>query len=172
MFQPIQISIPAEKYTEDVYIILEKLEGEVNTSENSRYYPEHRDKTYYASKALKETYIVTMPTQEHQTTVTCYGTNREVVTPFEGLYFRNIEEVTSKLDEINNRKVQAVFKEVCTRLIAYECNSGGRYSARRTIQDKIETADVSQSNFYEKIVEIFGEDFRSSRIIQPWHDFH
>ena len=46
MFQPIQISIPAEKYTEDVYIILEKLEGEVNTSENSRYYPEHRDKTY------------------------------------------------------------------------------------------------------------------------------
>ena len=66
MFQPIQISIPAEKYTEDVYIILQK--GDVCR----------------ASKALKETYIVTMPTQEQQTTVTCYGTNGEVVTPFEG----------------------------------------------------------------------------------------
>ena len=154
MFQPIQISIPAEKYTEDVYIILQK------------------ENTYYASKALKETYIVTMPTQEQQKTVTCYGTNGEVVTPFEGLYFRTTEEVISKLDEINNRKVQAVFKEICARLISYECNKGGHYPVKRTTIDKIKTADVSPSNFYEKIVEIFGADFLSYGIIQPWRDFH
>ena len=154
MFEPIKINIPAEKYTEDVYIILQK------------------ENTYYASKALKETYIVTMPTQEQQKTVTCYGTNGEVVTPFEGLYFRTIEEVTSKLDEINNRKVQAVFNRICTRLIDSECNSGGRYPVHPKLRAKIANLKITPANFYEKIVEIFGEDFRSSRIIQPLHDFH
>lgn len=91
MFQPIKVNIPAEKYTEDVYIILKK------------------ENTYYASKALKETYTITMPTQEQQKTVTYFGTNGEVVKPFEDLSFKTIEEVTEKIDDINNRLAKAIF---------------------------------------------------------------
>ena len=104
MFEPIKISIPAEKFTEDVYIILAE-----ETEHSKKAHLSNKEYTYHASKALKETYTVIMPTQEQQKTVTCYGTDGKVVTPFERLYFRTIEEVTEKLDEINNRNAQAVF---------------------------------------------------------------
>ena len=153
MFEPIKISIPAEKFTEDVYIIIEKLEGEVKTSENSRYYTENGDKTYCASKALKETYTVIMPTQEQQKTVTCYGTDGKVVTPFEGLYFRTIEEVTSKLDEINNRKAQAVF------MILIDTYDGAKYldanvseNRRKTIQRLL--PKITKNNLYHYLSQL------------------
>jgi hypothetical protein len=143
MFEPIKISIPAEKLTEDVYIILEK--GEV----------------YYASKALKETYTVIMPTQEQQKTVTCYGTDGKVVTPFEGLYFRTVEEVTEKLDEINNRKVQAVF------MVLVECLSSSasraryyddsRYVTRKVTMERL-LSSITKGNFYHHLSQLIPEN--------------
>lgn len=139
MFQPIQISIPAEKFTEDVYIILQ--EGDV----------------YRASKALKETYIVTMPTQQQQKTVTCYGTNGEVVAPFEGLYFRTIEEITNKLDEINNRKVQAIYLCV-VNAIRENYPIYGRADWEIKHREKIENIKgVTKENLYEKLSFIFSD---------------
>jgi hypothetical protein len=131
MFQPIQISIPAEKYTEDVYIILQK------------------ENTYYASKALKETYTITMPTQEQQKTVTYFGTNGEVVKPFEDLSFIRIEDVTEKIDDINNRLAKAIFL-CCYR--EYKYNTISKHSELVQVLNS-----VTKENICEKLALIIPE---------------
>lgn len=162
MFEPIKISIPAEKFTEDVYIILEKKKVK---SSKTDICPE--EDAYYASKALKETYTVIMPTQEQQKTVTCYGTDGEVVTPFEGLYFRTIEEVTEKLDELNNRKAQAVFLALLTYGTDYHYRHYRHYKREVGI-DLL--PKITKDNFYHYISQLISSDDkeRALKMIQNY----
>jgi hypothetical protein len=95
-----------------------------------------------------------MPTQEQQKTVTCYGTDGKVVTPFEGLYFRTVEEVTEKLDEINNRKVQAVFMVLVECLSSYD---DSRYVTRKVTMERL-LSSITKENFYHHLSQLIPEN--------------
>ena len=146
MFQPIKVNIPAQKYTEDVYIILQK------------------ENTYYASKALKETCTITMPTQEQQKTVTYFGTNGEIVKPFEDLSFKTIEDVTEKIDEINNRLAKAIFLCVAEN----DRHSGWLYTkaiAKREILNSVTKANLCDKLsliIEERLISFYKRHYKES----------
>ena len=186
MYEPTNINIPATKTIKDVYIIRNKkheatlpsaykllsmsnLLGkfERNGYEVDRHGFEFEDDNgvYYCEKGIQEVYTITMPTKEQSKTITYYGSNGLIVTPYKGLVYIDIDEAVKKIDWLNNAKARnlmrlMVYNYMKNKVKDYSCinktDSNELKSRRGDIKSKLKEIleTVTMENFAFKLEEL------------------
>ena len=98
-----------------------------------------------------------MPTKEQQKTISYYGINGDLVSPFEELYFYEIEDVLKKIDEIDHCEVKTFFEELCFSLENtpfIRCLDKKVHSSMIKRRQEL-SACVKKDNFYETLLTLF-----------------
>lgn len=179
MYEPTNISIPATKAVEDVYIIQNKkheatlpsaykllsMSNFLGRFDSHVFEFEDDNGVCYCEKVIQEVYTITMPTKEQSKTITYYGSNGLIVTPYKGLVYIDIDEAVKKTEWLNNAKARNLM-----RLMVYnymknkvkDCSRGNKTdsnelkSRREKIKSKLKEIleTVTMENFAFKLEEL------------------